>query len=46
MSKKLKTSVAIDEDLLKWIDREIETKRFANRSHAVEFALESLRKQK
>lgn len=42
MGKKLKTSVAIDEDLLKWIDKLIKTKRFANRSHAVEYALQKL----
>jgi Arc/MetJ-type ribon-helix-helix transcriptional regulator len=36
---KIKTSVTIDEDLVKWIDGEINKKRFANRSHAVEFAL-------
>jgi Arc/MetJ-type ribon-helix-helix transcriptional regulator len=46
MGKKLKTSVALDEDLLKWIDKEIKTKRFASRSHAIEFAIESLRKEK
>jgi len=46
LGKKLKTSVALDEDLLKWIDKEIKTKRFASRSHAIEFAIESLKKEK
>jgi Arc/MetJ-type ribon-helix-helix transcriptional regulator len=46
LGKKLKTSVALDEDLLKWIDKEIKTKRFASRSHAIEYAIESLRKEK
>ena len=40
---KLKTSVALDEELLEWIDDLIETKRFANRTHAIEFALQRLR---
>jgi hypothetical protein len=39
---KVKTSVAIDSELVKWIDRLIKSKRFANRSHAVEFALKQL----
>jgi len=46
LGNKLKTSVALDEDLLKWIDKEIKTKRFASRSHAIEYAIESLRKEK
>jgi Arc/MetJ-type ribon-helix-helix transcriptional regulator len=40
---KLKTSVALDEELLKWVDDLIKTKRFANRTHAIEFALQHLR---
>jgi Arc/MetJ-type ribon-helix-helix transcriptional regulator len=40
---KLKTSVALDEELLEWVDSLIETKRFANRTHAIEFALQRLR---
>ncbi|MGA3112051.1 MAG: ribbon-helix-helix domain-containing protein [Candidatus Bathyarchaeia archaeon] len=44
VGKKIKTSIALDEDLLKWVDSQIKTKRFANRTHAVEFALEQLRK--
>lgn len=39
---KIKTSVALDEDLLKWIDIQIEKRRFANRTHAVEYALQQL----
>lgn len=45
MGKKLKTSVAIDTELLKWIDEQIRLHRFANRTHAVEFALEELRRK-
>ena len=43
MGNKTKTSVALDEDLLKWIDQQIKTKRFANRTHAIEFALQKLK---
>jgi Arc/MetJ-type ribon-helix-helix transcriptional regulator len=41
--RKIKTSIALDEDLLKWIDTQIKTRRFANRTHAIEYALEQLR---
>jgi Arc/MetJ-type ribon-helix-helix transcriptional regulator len=43
VGRKIKTSVALDEELLKWIDSQIKTKRFANRTHAIEYALERLR---
>lgn len=46
MGKKLKTSITLDEDLLKWIDSQIKTKRFANRTHAIEYALEKLKEEK
>lgn len=38
--KKIAVSVTISEDLLKWIEKEIETSsRFASVSHAVEYSL-------
>lgn len=43
LARKIKTSIALDEDLLKWIDTQIKTRRFANRTHAIEYALERLR---
>jgi len=46
LGKKIKTSVALDIDLIKWIDSQIAVKKFASRSHAVEYALEELRKTK
>jgi Arc/MetJ-type ribon-helix-helix transcriptional regulator len=46
MSKKIKTSIALDEELLQWIDKEIQTRRFASRTHAIEYAIEQLRKEK
>ena len=45
MGKKVKTSVALDEELLKWIDKEIQTRRFASRTHAIEYAIEQLKKR-
>lgn len=45
MGKKLKTSIALDSELLKWIDKEIGTKRFANRTHAIEYALQRLKEE-
>jgi len=41
----MKTSVAIDPDLLEWIDGMIEKKRFATRTHAIEYALQLLRER-
>lgn len=43
--KKLKTSVALDSELLKWVDSQIERKRFATRTHAIEYALQRLKEQ-
>lgn len=36
-------NVSIDENLIKWLDSQIKTKRFASRSHGIEFALNKLR---
>lgn len=46
MAKKVKTSVAIDVDLLNWIDAGVAKKRFANRTHAIEYALQRLKEGK
>jgi len=46
MGRKIKTSVTLDEDLLKWLDKEIQTRRFASRTHAIEYAIEQLKKNK
>jgi len=45
MGKKIKTSIALDEDLLNWIDDQIKVKRFANRTHAIEYALFELKRR-
>jgi Arc/MetJ-type ribon-helix-helix transcriptional regulator len=41
----MKTSMDLDPDLLAWIDEMIGKKRFASRTHAVEYALQRLREQ-
>jgi Arc/MetJ-type ribon-helix-helix transcriptional regulator len=43
LGKKVKTSIALDRDLIDWIDEMTRTKRFANRTHAIEFAIQKLR---
>lgn len=45
MGRKVKTSIALDEDLLAWVQKMIEHKRFASRTHAVEYALQRLKEQ-
>jgi len=45
MGRKIKTSIGLDEDLLAWVDEMIEKKRFASRTHAIEYALQRLREQ-
>ena len=36
---KAKMSVTVEQNLVQWIDKQVETQRFRNRSHAVEVAL-------
>lgn len=36
---KAKMSVTVEKVLVEWIDRQVKTQRFRNRSHAVEVAL-------
>ena len=40
-----KFSVSVDDNLLKWLDSEIKNKRFASRSHGIEFAINELKKK-
>ena len=37
---KEKVSIAVSDDLLKWIDGQIKKRRFANRSHAFEYGVQ------
>jgi Arc/MetJ-type ribon-helix-helix transcriptional regulator len=43
--KPMKTSVAIDPELLEWIDSMVEKKRFATRTHAIELGLQLLKER-
>jgi len=45
MGRKIKTSVVLDGNLLSWIDEMIKRKRFASRTHAIEYALQRLREE-
>jgi Arc/MetJ-type ribon-helix-helix transcriptional regulator len=40
---KQRLQVTVREDLVKWMDQQIETARFASRSHAIEYALTQLK---
>lgn len=42
----MKVTATVDNELIEWIDREVETKRFRNRSHAIEYALAKLKEMK
>ena len=43
LGKKIKTSFSIDQENLKWIDKQVETKRFRSRSHVMDYAIEQLK---
>lgn len=45
VAMKKKVSVAIDEDLLIWVEDQIQKKRFASVSHAVNYSLNEVKKQ-
>jgi Arc/MetJ-type ribon-helix-helix transcriptional regulator len=36
---KTRVSARVDDELLDWVDRQVEAKRFGNRSHALNYAL-------
>jgi Arc/MetJ-type ribon-helix-helix transcriptional regulator len=37
--KRQRVFATVREDVLKWVQKEVETGRFRNRSHAIEYAL-------
>lgn len=41
--KKIKVTASMDDDLVAWIDEEVEKRRFASRTHALEVATARLR---
>jgi Arc/MetJ-type ribon-helix-helix transcriptional regulator len=40
---KVKVTASIKEDLVNWIDKEIDKSRFASRTHALEYAVTKLK---
>jgi len=42
---KAKIPISIDPDLLKWIENQVKSKRFASRSHAIEYAVNEMKKR-
>lgn len=36
---KTRISLRVDDELIDWVDQQVETKRFSNRSHALNYAL-------
>ncbi|GAI50918.1 unnamed protein product [marine sediment metagenome] len=43
---KVKVSATIDRELVRWVDGQIKTRRFRNRSHAIEWALAKVAEDK
>jgi Arc/MetJ-type ribon-helix-helix transcriptional regulator len=43
--KKVKVTASMDDDLVQWIDDEVEKRRFASRTHALEVATARLREE-
>jgi len=44
MKKKVKVSISLDQENLKWVDKQLTTtKVFRNRSHIIEYAIEQLK---
>ena len=42
----MKVTATIDQELIGWIDGEVEKRRFRNRSHAIEYAIAKLKEGK
>ncbi|WGM89110.1 MAG: ribbon-helix-helix domain-containing protein [Candidatus Bathyarchaeum tardum] len=40
---KKRVAVTIRDDLINWLDKQVQTMRFHNRSHGIEFALQKLK---
>ncbi len=44
-SNKTKTTIAIDNELLIWINKMVKLKRFANTTHVIEYALQRIKEK-
>ena len=42
---KINTSVRMDSEIIRWIDKMIDDRTFASRTHAIEYALRQLMKR-
>jgi len=42
VSNKQRMSISLDREIVAWLDRGIKEKRFANRSHAIEFCIQQV----
>ena len=42
---RVKVTATVDKDLVAWLDQEVETRRFRNRSHGIEYAIAELKKR-
>jgi Arc/MetJ-type ribon-helix-helix transcriptional regulator len=42
---KVKVTASMDAELVEWIDKEVESRRFASRTHALEFAASRLKNE-
>jgi len=36
---KIRLQVTIRDDIVRWMDKQVETRKFASRSHAIEYAV-------
>lgn len=45
MDLQAEVSASVDIELVMWIDKEVETRRFASRTHAREFAISRLKNE-
>jgi len=42
---KLKTSVTLSKSLVDWIEKQMQSRRFASRSHAIEYCVNKIMKE-
>jgi len=42
---KIKLSVTVDAELVRWLDLQIKRKKFANRSHGFEYSISQLKEK-
>ena len=40
MGNKVRISASVDKELLQWLDKQIKRRKFANRSHGIEYCIQ------